>query len=103
MPGINLPAQLLPNSGILIARFPEVTSSMLLLTVLIGTTKYFVMYHHKHNIEVKLTKLVPMIITGGSRKYHFKKFRATAVMSRNKIIKVLTLISFNILVLCAKK
>ncbi|BEJ39881.1 hypothetical protein OIPHN354_25930 [Citrobacter freundii] len=76
---------------------------MLLLTVLIGTTKYFVMYHHKHNIEVKLTKLVPMIITGGAENIISKTLRATAVMSRNKIIKVLTLISFNILVLCAKK
>ncbi|EPU1266388.1 hypothetical protein ACVUOE_005261, partial [Citrobacter freundii] len=74
-----------------------------LLTVLIGTTKYFVMYHHKHNIEVKLTKLVPMIITGGAENIISKTLRATAVMSRNKIIKVLTLISFNILVLCAKK
>ncbi|OUE62539.1 hypothetical protein AZ006_005004 [Citrobacter freundii] len=49
---------------------------MLLLTVLIGTTKYFVMYHHKHNIEVKLTKLVPMIITRGAENIISKKIQS---------------------------
>ena len=103
MPGISLPAQLLPNSGILIARFPDVTSSMLLFTVLIGMTRYFVIYQHKQNTEIRLTTFVPIIISGVAEKIISTIFRATAEISRNKIIKVLTLISFNILVLCTKK
>ena len=61
------------------------------------------MYHHKHNIEIMLTALVPIIISGVAEKIISTTLSATAVMSRNKTIKVLTLISFNILVLCAKK
>ena len=44
MPGISRPAQLLPNSGIDTPRLPDVTSSILFFTVLIGVTRYFVIY-----------------------------------------------------------
>ena len=44
IPGIKRPAQLLPNSGIETPRLPDVTSSILFFTVLIGVTRYFVMY-----------------------------------------------------------
>ena len=42
IPGINRPAQLLPNSGIETPRLPAVTSSILFFTVLIGVTRNFV-------------------------------------------------------------
>jgi hypothetical protein len=103
MPGIRRPAQLLPNSGMLIARFPEVTSSMLFFTVLIGTTRYFVIYHHRHNIETRLTTLVYIITSSPADNNSSITLRIKCVNIRNEIINVLTLILFNILILLTKK
>ncbi|MNZ66129.1 hypothetical protein D3C78_843410 [compost metagenome] len=57
MPGINRPAQLLPNSGMETERLPDVTSSILFFTVLMGVTRYFVIYVQSNKTARTLTIL----------------------------------------------